>query len=192
MIPIDDGFIRYWEAKYDEIENDENTYQQIILQVKKEVHKSQTLSRSTTEEIYNWKFPLAKRSVEWREFAKYEDGFRRALQATEEQKIAILDDLPGIGISLASTFLHFMYPKSFPIIDVRTVDTLQHFGYLDKSKSLYRFRDTAAGYGIFRGVIASIVRQNPIWTIRQVDRALFAYHKIILKPTGKKCRHAAS
>jgi len=58
---------------------------------------------------------------------------------------------------------------------------------IDKSKSCYYFSDTIRGYGIFRGVVADIAQLYPRWSLRQIDRTLFAYHKIQLKPNAKRC-----
>lgn len=90
--------------------------------------------------------------------------------------------LPGVRMPVASTILHFIYPKRFPIVDYRTVETLQHFDCLNKSRSRYFFRDTIAGYRVFQRVMLNIARQRQKWSLRQIDRALFAYHKEELKP----------
>ena len=117
---IDNDFIRKWEAEYDKIEHDEGNYQCLIAKVREEVRRIGTLSRGIIEEIYNWKAPRAKGYVEWEKFGIYENSFRETLRALENQKIAILVKRRGIGIPVASTILHFIYPNTFPIVDVRT------------------------------------------------------------------------
>ncbi len=184
-IVIDDAFIERWEAKYDQIEGDEKDYDEIIKKVKVEISQIGTISKDTLEEIYNWKAPRAKGYVKWEDFNRYEEVIRNAIQASRDEKIAILDDLPGIGIPVASTILHFIYPETFSIADIRTVEFLQNSGYLDNSKRFYYFRDTIQGYCSFCQSISKIVESCPEKSLRQIDKAMFAYHKITKKPN--KC-----
>lgn len=180
---IDDAFIRKWHPQYKE--HDEKGYRDIIPVVSSDIARTHTISESTFKSILNWKTARAKGFVEWKNFAKYKKGFRKALHALKGQgktrnsrrALEVLDDLPGIGIPVASTILHFACPEVFPIVDFRTVGVLQESGHLDKSKSLYHYRDTIPGYQSFRDAIANIVNQCPKRSLRQIDRALFAYHK---------------
>ncbi len=66
-------------------------------------------------------------------------------------------------------------------MDFRTVETLQHSGRLDKSGSRHFFRDTTVGYDVFRRAMLKIARENPKWSLREIDRALFAYHERTMK-----------
>jgi hypothetical protein len=183
-IIIDDAFIEKWHLRY--CEHDEKEYERIILAVLNDITRMGTISKLTLERIVNWKAARAKGYVKWKNFGKYKKAFRTALSSWEDQKIAILDDLPGVGIPMASTILHFIYPKIFPIVDFRTVEALQKGGYLDKSKSKYRFRDTIQGYNCFRRTILNIAQRCPTRSLREIDRALFAYHKIELDPKSKR------
>lgn len=168
---IDDAFIGKWHPQYDQSEHDEKEYQKIVADVSKEVPKIHTISKSTFERILNWKAPRVKHFVKLEEFDDYAKGIKQALQASEERKLAILDDLDGIGVPVASTILHFIYPRSFPIMDVRTAEVLYFLGYI-KSKQRDQKR-----YVPFRFAILGIQQQYPQWSLREIDRALFAYHK---------------
>lgn len=156
-------------------------YQCLVKRARKEVSELSTISRSTFKEIYDWKAARARRHVQWNNFQTYDSALRNALRASNDQKVEILVGLPGIGIPVASTILHFVYPKSFPIVDFRTVETLQHCDCLDKSRSRHFFRDTTVGYQVFRRAMLKIARGNPKWSLREIDRALFAYHKRAMK-----------
>ena len=58
-----------------------------------------------------------------------------------------------------------------PIIDVRTVEVLFAAGYITtENRDLEHYEE-------FRRAIDGIRRRCPGWTLRQIDRALFAYHK---------------
>lgn len=91
--------------------------------------------------------------------------------------------LPGIGAPSGSTLLHFIAPDVIPIIDVRTVEVL-HEARLLSSKQ----RDLAH-YEEFRLAVKRIKERCPGWSLREIDRALFAYHKLVLE---KKLRCASS
>ena len=87
------------------------------------------------------------------------------------EKMKLLVDLPGIGAPVASTFLQFFYPSSFPIIDRRTVAVLCHFGYIQhKSTGI-------AQYPAFMAAVLAVRDCCPKWGLREIDRAVFAYHK---------------
>lgn len=185
MCHVNDGFIRHWESRYDEIAHDEIHYQNLIQRVIEEVLGINTISSDTFRRIYNLKAPRSRHYVRWDSFHIYENAFRNVIQIPDEQnelKIMVLDNLPGIGIPLASTILHFMYPNVFPIVDFRTVEALQDLDCLYNERSFYYFRDRLDGYMIFCGVISDIVQQYAHWKLRQIDRALSAYHKIHLGP----------
>lgn len=185
MCQVNDDFIRHWEPRYDEIAHDEFDYQSLIQRVTEEILNINTISSDTFRGIYNWKAPRARHYVRWDNFHIYENAFGNVLQLPDEhleQKIIALDNLPGIGVPVASTILHFMYPNAFPIVDFRTVEALQNLDCLDNERPFHHFRDKLEGYMIFRGVIVDICQQYPNWNLRQIDRALFAYHKIHLGP----------
>lgn len=173
---INDDFIREWHPKY--LEHDEEDYRKIMKAVFEEVSRDRTISMQTLEEIVDWKAARAKGYLKLKNFGDYEATIKKMLKISKpDQKVALLDDLPGIGIPIASTILHFVNPKIFPIVDFRTVEVLLNSGHLSKSKSLHYYRNTAEGYSVFNDAVAKIAQQHPKWSLRQIDRALFAYHK---------------
>lgn len=89
----------------------------------------------------------------------------------------IKDNPVGFGMPVASAVLHFIYPDKFPIIDVRTVETL-YFG--DKT-SYYLDKNNIADYEKFRNVILSLA-QISCFSLHSIDRALSAYHRDALNP----------
>lgn len=84
-----------------------------------------------------------------------------------------LGKLDGVGTPVASTILHFIFPREYPIIDVRTVGVLHYGGYI-KSKGT-----DAKHYDEFRKEMLEIARRCHTH-LREVDEALFAYHKLKL------------
>ena len=160
-------------------------YQSLVKTAQEEVSELGTISRPTFERIYDWKAARARRHVQWKKFHMYDAALRKALRESNDRKAETLVGLPSLRMPVASTLLHFIYPKRFPIVDYRTVEALQHLDCLDGSRSRYFFRDTIAGYRVFQRVMLNIVRERQKWSLRQIDRALFAYHKEELKPRRK-------
>jgi len=167
---IDDDFIRAWHPKYDETECDEPEYKRIANKINPEIQNLHTLTKETFTDILDWKSPRVKGRIEWENIRMYLDALRKCLEASGMEKMKILIALQGIGVPVASTFLHFLYPSSFPIIDRRTVDVLRYFGYI-RHKSIDIKR-----YPSFWQAILSI-REYSQYSLREIDRAIFAYHK---------------
>lgn len=135
-LKINDEFIEKWHPIYDELEDDEEEYKLIINQVHKDIVKENTLSYNTFIQILNWKAPRAKGIIRLNKFDIYKNALKRCIEYPNDKKIAILDDLWGIGVPIASTILQFIYPEEFPIMDVRTIGVLYKAGYINsKSKS---------------------------------------------------------
>jgi hypothetical protein len=128
----------------------------------------------------DWKAPRVKGIVRSEEFCVYQEAVGKAFVADENAKLKILVQEWGIGAPVGSTILHFMYPDSFPIIDIRTAETLHHAGLIDsRSTDLSR-------YPSFRTEMLKIAKENQQFTLREIDRAVFAYHKIYLDPISKQ------
>lgn len=186
---VDDAFLERWHPIYDKVtkKHDEHDYQCLLKIVRRDVRMSATLQKETLERIYDWKAPRAKPHVKWERYRLYANMFRKALEnrVKPDEKVAILDNLPGIGIPVASTILHLVYPEIFPIVDFRTVEVLRDNEHLDQSRGKYYYRDTIEGYQVFRSAVEDIARQCPKWSLRQIDRALFAYHKRTIGRRGE-------
>jgi hypothetical protein len=186
---IDDAFIAEWHPKYDWIQNDEIEYQKLLPVVARDIALTGTISKETFLAIWNWKG--AMRVIGHVLLSAYDTlyapVFRRAASEPPERKLATLIapsvKLPGVEAATGSTVIHFMHPQLMPIIDVRTIGVLFVARLIStKSKDL-------AHYEEFRRAIDGIRRRCPSWTLRQIDRALFAYHKLVLdKGKDAGCR----
>lgn len=187
---INDYFIEKWCPEYDcsTVGGDELDYLKIIKNVEEEkVSQIGTISIELFKKIYNWK---AARAIHHVDFSKFDDYKKVFKQATDDalkfpnKIIEEFDKLPGIGIPVASTILHFIYPKDFPIVDFRTIEVLKEADYsLDKEMGYYR--DTSKGYCEFRNVILNIAKKYTKGDIRKVDKALFAYHRLCFNSQNK-------
>ncbi|MFO1153124.1 MAG: hypothetical protein U1E42_05595 [Rhodospirillales bacterium] len=174
---INDAFVRTWHPRYDETEGDEAEYQLLVDRVARDMRSHGTIHQDTFLAIWRWK--KAMRAIRYARMEQYdqvyEPAFRRAAQESPSRRLAVLLEpgakLPGLSVPTASTIVHFMYPRSMPIIDVRTVGVLFTAG-LVSSRSM-----TLKHYEEFRYVMDCIRHRFAGWNLREIDRALFAYHK---------------
>ena|SRR6266481_1763330 len=172
---LDDAFIGEWHPKY--AENDEKEYKEIVSCVQQEIGSTGNIGRPTFERIIKWKTRnRSKRFLLLNEYSTlYAPAFRRCFAATPERKLDELiardRKLPGVDARVASTVVHFMHADSMPIIDVRTVGVLHHLGYLKNRGTELRH------YEEFRMAMTRILSLCPRRSLRELDRALFAYHK---------------
>jgi hypothetical protein len=174
MRKIDDSFIEKWSPKFDGGVRGEDSYHHLISQVHNEIGKKGCLTKPTFISIINWKSPRVRPIFERNDYRIYKNGIKRCLSETDDNKLSVLVELPGIGAPIGSTILHFIYPDSFPIMDVRTCEALHSLGYIS-SKS----RDEKR-YPAFRKAILDIQKRCGQYSLRQIDKALFAYHKLEL------------
>jgi hypothetical protein len=168
---IDGPFIEKWESVFDSSARDRTVYDKLVSRVKRDVEKYGYITRPTFIQLVNWKSARIRPIFENRDFKEYRAGIKKCLAADDDEKMAILDELHGVGAPVASTILHFTYPDRFPVIDFRTAETLYHFGYIESP------RVSAKKYAIFRDAILRIREQCPQYSLRQIDMALFAFNK---------------
>jgi len=198
-IQIDDVFIREWHPRYDLTEDDEEEYERLVATVALEMKSMGTISKKTFLDIWSWKGAMrvlglttiyvegqktkAVTAAEDEYETRYATAFRRAASEPPERKLGALLDpgvkLPGVGAPTGSTLIHFIHPQTMPIIDSRTAGILFAFGRIATAEC---WLET---YEEFRKAINKISRDCPGWTLRQIDRALFAYHKQALGKEGQ-------
>jgi hypothetical protein len=168
---IDDQFIQIWHPRYDQTEGDEPQYKRLLNKVAVEMTTNRSLTIQTFTEIMNWKSARVKGRIDWPAFDTYTNAIRQCQVVSGMDRMRLLCDLPGIAAPVASTLLQFIYPSLFPIIDQRTVGVLRHFGYV-------RYKSTdIAQYPAFMAAILAIRDRCPKWTLREIDRSIFAFHK---------------
>jgi len=170
-VTIDDGFIAEWHPRYDLSEDDQPEYDRLVSTVRKESEESHRVSKQTFTDILNWKATRVKGKIDWAKIDDYLNAIRSCLADEKQDRLTVLVELRGIGVPVASTILHFVRPSGFPIMDVRTVEVLHKCGYIS-----HMSRDVKR-YAPFRDAILSIQRKSPKWTLREIDRALFSFHK---------------
>jgi len=202
---FDSAFVREWEQQYyrcEESHADEREYHELIKATQEDIARTGTISKDMLRRILKWKDrrERVERKVIWERYEIiYEPRFRLIIgeSVPDHHKMLVLiwsetelrDKLPvgaglldsvrgkahGFGIPVASTVLHFIYPDTFPIIDIRTAEALYLFdqlGSTDRSKhSVYtqfcsKLLETATKTG---------------HSLHTIDRALFAFHEQLLQ-----------
>jgi hypothetical protein len=186
-LQIDDAFIREWHPKYRE--GDEDEYERLVATVAREMNSMGTIRRETFLDIWKWKGAMRViRHVKMEQYDNcYAAAFHRAASEPAERKLEALlapgKKLLGVGAPTGSTIIHFIHPRSMPIIDVRTVEVLFEAGLIStKQRDLPHYEE-------FRRAVDGIRHGCRRWNLRQIDRALFAYHKEVLGKKGqnRKC-----
>lgn len=176
MKTINIDFINEWEKQYDIHETDEEEYKSILNQTRLEIEQAKLISKKTFASILDWKSPRLKGIVKLND---YESIYNPVLKAcfeeiSNENKIRKIISLYGISIPTGTTILHFVYPDIFPIMDIRTAETLYSFGYL-KHKSR-----TENNYSEFYRILHQL-KNDTAMSFRKIDRALFSFHKNNMK-----------
>lgn len=190
---IDFQFIKEWEPKYDDLVSDQREYLALIENVNQDLVSFQTINVETFTRLINWKSARAKGRIEWNKYFNYQKAFRLVCNNQQVDKLDELVALPGIGAPIASTILHFIFPDDFPIYDFRTVEVLNYFGYI-------KFKTASLGhYQEFQKVLKHLRTNLVHFNLRQIDRALFAFHKknsleygkfIIINTNNQTLRHS--
>ena len=179
---IDIEFIEKWSKIYDY--PNKYTYEEILDTVKEEIKENEIISDLTLYKIIYWKNGGRNRHVKRNPYPIYEEAIKDVLLLEGEQKLSRLDGLPGILLPNASTIVHFIYPDSFPIVDIRTVRTMfrkfkdekKEIPYLDPYFKINYYKYHLYGYSLFRNEILEISNKTGR-PLREIDRALFAFDK---------------
>ena len=203
---FDAAFIKNWEDEYYQCAGalqDEREYQSILIAVQNETSQLHGIAAHTLRRILKWKDSRERviRSVDWGRYDTiYAPRFRLIISGSisDHHKLFILiwdksklsSRLPvppgtlsdvcgrasGFGVPVASTVLHFIMPDRFPIIDIRTAETLYLAGKIrSPDRGDYRI------YDLFRSVTLGIAARTGR-SLHEIDRALFAYHRDIVVP----------
>jgi len=197
---IDKGFVSEWAPQFDQAAHDYSEYEPILETVRDEISGSGTISEATFRRIYAWKSSRSLATVKWQKFNKiYQPRLRLAFSDSfpEHHKLRVLvwtekklrDKLPvlphvladiygdaaGVRAPVASAVLHFAYPQKFPIIDVRTAEMLYFARRISSTER------TDCQYDDFMAQILALAGES-CSTIRELDKALFAFHYLRLQP----------
>lgn len=124
-----------------------------------------------------WKEPRQRKRSYWQQNTDAEvQALSRRVFATadEDERMALLDSLKGVGVPVASAILTLTDPARYGVIDIRVWQVLHEYGEV---------AHTPGGVGLthahWREYLPILRRHaaNLGVTVRAVERALFAHHR---------------
>ena len=118
--------------------------------------------------ICAWKTGRSKSKVASNGEQEVERATRAAFEAPDEaERIEALLELKGVGVPTASVLLHFAFPREYPILDVRALESLGQRGRTTYSVSYWlKYLDACRRLAEEHGV-----------SLRVLDKALWQYSK---------------
>ena len=118
-------FISKWEKVYDSHENDEKDYVLLCNKIADEFKINNSITKETFIKLIEWKSHRVKGKIDWNKYESIYEPVISDLKHSEDYKFMLhsLVELKGIGVPVASTILHFIFPDTFPIIDIRTIES---------------------------------------------------------------------
>jgi hypothetical protein len=118
--------------------------------------------------VCRWKTARSGPKVASNSAAAVRAATRRAfLTEVPAEQVATLLSLAGVGLPTASVLLHFAFPESLPILDVRALESLGFRG-----GSSY----TPAFWAEYVSACREIAAANGV-SLRTLDKALWQYSK---------------
>jgi len=175
MLDISREFVKHWVK-----EHDERFEGGTALQIEKEVREWLTnqpepkyFDKGHFVKLGKWKTPRQEKNYIRNDESLIKETSRLAYEATHEKlKLHILRVLKGVGVPVASTFLHFMHPDNFPIFDVHVRSSLKKAGKWDRSVD----DQSADAWSEYIDIMRSLSKNINV-TLRELDKALWSYDK---------------
>jgi hypothetical protein len=172
---IDKKFIKQWLSHYEKrMGNNVCKYEVLAKQTRLDIKCYQSLSIGTIINIIDW-----KSSQTWRVLPFERDSIKemqktihKILENKECNKIEELIKIDGIGVPLASTLLHFIFPNKYPIIDFRVIRTLSQAEQID-----HKTKFSKDYYNKYKKLIIKLKEKFKDYSIREIDNALFEFDK---------------
>ena len=90
----------------------------------------------------------------------------------DKERLALLTDIDGIGIPIASAVLSVCFPKDFTIADYRAVDSIKD---IYNEEEINPDNWTPEKYFEYRGWCLAIQKQFNLGTLRETDKVLWGY-----------------
>jgi len=135
--------------------------------------------------IARWKTPRARDHYEANTAAFVRHVTEQAFQMSDDRlRLHTLMALEGVGVPVASTLLHFAFPETHPIVDVRALTTLTRAGlWSGNDAGRFTLDDWLNYVRLMRGLSRKLGVD-----LRTLDKALWAFDK----HEGKVHRRASS
>ena len=179
MLDISREFVEQWATKHD-AKLKEKEQGRKALQTESEIRE--WLARQPEPKYFDkehfvrlgkWKTPRQKENYKSNDESLVKGATHLAYEVPHERlKLHILKVLKGVGVPVASTFLHFLHPDKFPIFDVRVRSSLNKAGKWNRSVG-----DASDNAWLeYVDIMRDLSRRLGV-SLRELDKALWAYDK---------------
>jgi len=157
--------IRKYKKKYDEDYDGQKDEEKMKLSLRKQRY----LNKEEFVKIGMWKSKRPKKYYESNDDVTVQEITKLSFSTKDEkERIESLDSLRGVGYPIASTILHFAFPRKYPIMDFRVIRSLGL-----KQPSTYKFDF----WKRYCKKIQAISKKYSL-SIRTVDKALWKYDEL--------------
>ena len=175
MLNISHEFVRQWVKEHDE-RLEGGTALQIEMEVREwlaEQPEPKYFDKEHFVKLGKWKPPRQEENYISNDESLIKETTHLAYEVSHDRlKLHILKMLKGVGVPVASTFLHFMHPDKFPIFDVRVRSSLA------KATKWHRAIDDQSDDAWSEYVdIMRDLSKNLNVSLRELDKALWSYDK---------------
>jgi hypothetical protein len=181
-IRITKKFVDYWSARFDEAfptryARDEQRLKTWFAKQK----GPRFVDRRHFVDLAVWKTPRPRRYYEQNSSAFVRKVTEAAFRVGDGRlRLHTLMALHGVGVPVASTILHFVFPDRYPIMDVRVVAALRkaELWQRDDARSF-----TTAGWLEYIQLMRGLAKKLAV-ELRDLDKALWAFDKFGRKAEG--------
>jgi hypothetical protein len=168
-------------SKYLSIKDSEKT-SELLIRIPECARKGY-LSAEEVGEICHWKSPrpinYVRNHNSLNPLNTIEMITKEAFASNDEKfKISKLDEIRGVSIPTASAILMFSNPQKYGVIDIRNWKSLFHHEYVKTNPSGINF--SSEEWEIYIGILDELSKSLNV-SARDIDKALFFYHKIELQ-----------
>ena len=176
MLEIDCKFVLEWANNYDVQFGDsyDKREEEAVRGWLSSIPESKYLDKKMFVRLCEWKSARPRKHCRANDEATIIEVTRAAYIASDSLvKLSLLKTLQGVGVAVAACILHFLQPDVYPIFDYHARNTLKKAGLWTREDS--RSSDDRAWLEYVR-VMRELSKKLGV-TLRQLDKALFAYDK---------------
>ena len=175
MLNISHEFVKQWVEEHDK-RFEGGTALQIEMEIRDWLAKQpepKYFDKEHFVKLGRWKTPRQEENYRSNDEDLIKEATRLAHEVSNERlKLHILKMLTGVGVPVASTFLHFLHPDEFPIFDVHVRSSLKKAGKWERSVGDASDNAWLEYVDIMRGLSRRLGL-----SLRELDKALWAYDK---------------
>jgi thermostable 8-oxoguanine DNA glycosylase len=170
---IDKAFIIQWAPQYDQFWKDEVQYKELVNDLADCKQKNIPMPVDLFERVLRWKSRRLVGIVRHSEWKNICEKIHSIITTTNRDKLGKIIQIYGIAVPTGSTILHLYFPEDYPIMDRRTMEVLKAFSLIDFAPQ----NPSLNNYKTFRARMLSTLRSLENVSLRELDRALMAFHK---------------